>query len=70
MSPSYQGATLLHTPRLATEQTRPEYAMRPIRLLDQMRDMIRLKHYSIRTEDAYLYWVRRFHPLLRAAPSA
>jgi integron integrase len=29
-------------------------------LLDQMRDVIRLKHYSIRTEDAYLYWVRRF----------
>ncbi len=30
------------------------------RLLDQVRDRIRLKHYSIRTEQAYLDWVRRF----------
>jgi integron integrase len=30
------------------------------RLLDQMRDVIRLKHYSIRTEESYLQWVRRF----------
>jgi integron integrase len=40
------------------------------RLLDQVRDKIRLKHYSIRTEQAYLDWIRRFilfhnkrHPL-------
>jgi site-specific recombinase XerD len=39
-------------------------------LLDQLRGKIRLKHYSIRTEDAYVDWVRRFilfhakrHPL-------
>jgi integron integrase len=30
------------------------------RLLDQLRDRIRLKHYSIRTEQAYADWVRRF----------
>ncbi|MBL8527773.1 MAG: integron integrase [Burkholderiales bacterium] len=30
------------------------------RLLDQLRDRIRLKHYSIRTEEAYAGWVRRF----------
>jgi integron integrase len=30
------------------------------RLLDQVRDRIRFKHYSIRTEQAYLDWVRRF----------
>ena len=30
------------------------------RLLDQIRDRIRLKHYSIRTEQAYLDWARRF----------
>jgi len=30
------------------------------RLLDQLRDRIRLKHYSIRTEQAYSDWVRRF----------
>lgn len=30
------------------------------KLLDQMRDRIRLKHYSIRTEASYLDWARRF----------
>jgi len=30
------------------------------RLLDQMREKIRLKHYSIRTEQVYLDWARRF----------
>ncbi len=30
------------------------------KLLDQVRGKIRLKHYSIRTEQAYLDWVKRF----------
>jgi integron integrase len=30
------------------------------RLLDQVRDQIRLKHYSIRTERVYCEWIRRF----------
>ncbi|RTL58170.1 MAG: integron integrase [Rhodocyclaceae bacterium] len=30
------------------------------RLLDQVRDKIRIKHYSMRTEQAYLDWIRRF----------
>ncbi|MGH8681794.1 MAG: integron integrase [Burkholderiales bacterium] len=30
------------------------------RLLDRVRDRVRLKHYSIRTEQAYVEWVRRF----------
>ena len=30
------------------------------RLLDRVRDRIRLKHYSIRTEDTYLQWIRRY----------
>ncbi|WP_420717369.1 phage integrase N-terminal SAM-like domain-containing protein [Leptolyngbya sp. NK1-12] len=32
---------------------------RPKQLLDQVRDVIRLKHYSFRTEERYLYWIRR-----------
>ena len=31
-----------------------------LRLLDQMREVLRYKHYSLRTEQAYLYWVRFF----------
>ena len=30
------------------------------KLLDQVRDVIRLKHYSIRTEKAYVSWIRRY----------
>jgi len=30
------------------------------RLLDRVRNKIRLKHYSIRTEEAYVQWIRRY----------
>jgi integrase len=30
------------------------------RLLDQVRDAIRVRHYSRRTEDTYVHWIRRF----------
>ncbi len=30
------------------------------RLLDQLRERVRVKHYSIRTEQSYVHWVRRF----------
>ena len=30
------------------------------KLLDQVRDVIRLKHYSICTEKAYVNWIRRY----------
>lgn len=40
------------------------------RLLDQVRDALRLRHYSLRTEESYLQWIKRFilfhdkrHPL-------
>lgn len=38
----------------------PNSLHRPPKLLDQVRDRIRLKHYSIRTEKTYLAWIRRF----------
>jgi integrase len=40
--------------------TRDIAAPQEPRLLERMREKIRLKHYSIRTESAYLDWVRRF----------
>ena len=33
---------------------------RPRKLLDQVRDAIRLKHYSIRTEESYIIWIKRY----------
>jgi hypothetical protein len=45
------------------------------KLLDQVRDKIRLKHYSIRTEQAYTDWIKRYilhfgkrHPREMGAP--
>jgi integron integrase len=32
----------------------------PRKLLDQVRDQLRVRHYSIRTEQAYVDWIRRF----------
>jgi Phage integrase, N-terminal SAM-like domain len=32
----------------------------PKRLLEQVRDAIRLKHYSYRTEATYVQWIRRY----------
>jgi hypothetical protein len=31
------------------------------RLLDHAREIIRIKHYSIRTEQAYMQWIRRYN---------
>ena len=30
------------------------------RLLDQVRDRLRVKHYALRTEEAYVDWIKRF----------
>lgn len=49
--------------------------VKPPRLLDQVREKLRVKHYSIRTEQAYVDWIRRFilfhgkrHPATLSAP--
>ena len=34
--------------------------MTPPRLMEQVRAEIRARHYSRRTEDAYVHWIRRF----------
>lgn len=45
------------------------------KLLDQVRTVVRLKHMSFRTEEAYVSWIRRFillpdecHPIEMGAP--
>lgn len=34
--------------------------LRAVRLLDQVRERLRMLHYSLRTEEAYLYWCKAF----------
>ena len=45
--------------RTATLSDAPEVPAKP-RLLDQLRASIRTKHYSLRTEKTYAYWVRYY----------
>jgi len=30
------------------------------KLLDQVRDAVRMRHYSPKTEDSYVHWIKRF----------
>ncbi len=46
----------LHTTLYPADRPVP----RPLKLLDQLRDRIRLKRYSLRTERAYAQWVKRY----------
>jgi len=34
--------------------------MPAVKLLDQVREQLRLKHYSYRTEQVYLHWIKRY----------
>jgi Phage integrase, N-terminal SAM-like domain len=40
------------------------------KLLDQVRDALRLKHYSYRTEETYIQWIRRYIPMKWACPKS
>jgi site-specific recombinase XerD len=47
----------------------------PKKLLDQVRDALRVKHYAYRTEESYVQWIRRYilfhnkrHPKEMAEP--
>ena len=43
-----------------TAITQEQNSAKPPMLLQEVRNRLRLKHYSIRTEQAYLYWIRRY----------
>ena len=46
--------------RSSVHETGPAYGSRAPRLLDQVREALRTRHYSPRTEEAYVHWIRRF----------
>jgi hypothetical protein len=45
---------------LIKQRSQPTEEHRPRKLLDQVRDAIRLGHYSYRTEQAYVGWIKRY----------
>ncbi len=58
-----------------TVSTSPPVRTQPPKLIDQLRERLRTLHYSLRTEDVYVDWVRRFilfngrrHPRDMGAP--
>jgi hypothetical protein len=46
-------------PALAVREVGPASAPKP-RLLDRVREAIRVRHYSRRTEKTYVGWIRRY----------
>jgi len=42
------------------QHAEPDAHQEEPRLLDRVREVIRFRHYSLRTEEAYLGWIRRF----------
>lgn len=44
--------------------------MQSTRLLDQVRERVRYLHYSLKTEKAYLYWIRFLYAGIPRNPSA
>src|SRR4030043_2176101 len=38
----------------------PDQLLQQPRLLDQVRNVLRTKHYSYSTEKTYIYWIRQF----------
>jgi hypothetical protein len=49
---------MVSTPKLAN--ITPHGGAAKPRLLDQVREKLRYRHYSLRTERAYMDWIRRF----------
>jgi hypothetical protein len=45
---------------MTTPAETPATQPQPPRLLDQVRNKIRLKHYSLRTEHSYVDWIKRY----------
>jgi site-specific recombinase XerD len=43
----------------STPEGQQEFTLKP-RLLDQVRDCLRRRHYSLRTEKSYVAWIRRY----------
>jgi integron integrase len=52
-------ATITPTPAAALKDTSTVSPQQP-RLLDRVRDRLRVKHYSYRTEQSYIHWIKRF----------
>jgi len=46
--------------KIKRENVQSEYRNKPLKLLDQVQQTIRTKHYSYRTEKSYVGWIKQF----------
>jgi hypothetical protein len=53
-------SSLVVDPAASAESAGPSGPAAPPRLLDRLRDALRLRHYALRTEQAYVDWARRY----------
>jgi integron integrase len=63
LSNAFEGRVgVVRWPKLSgmTASQDPPAEIAPVRLLDQLRHRIRVKHYSLRTEKVYVDWAKRF----------
>ncbi|MGZ9080519.1 MAG: integron integrase [Burkholderiales bacterium] len=51
---------LTFPPQMANPAVLSDKSSSPTRLFDKVRECIRMRHYSIRTENTYLHWIRRY----------
>ena len=57
----FSGVRLAKIDVLSREEKQfPGPSSRPRKLLDHVRDVLRVNHYSVRTEEAYVGWIRRY----------
>lgn len=57
IAPAQTGRAKIRGPAFSSQD--PTVQSKP-KLLDQVRTAIRLRHYSLRTEKAYVHWIKRF----------
>jgi integron integrase len=60
VSPLQSNGKNIETGKAEKSFMQPSIAAGKPKLLDQVRQAIRVKHYSIRTEDTYVGWIKRF----------
>jgi len=66
---------LIFSKALSVTEERVSYSTRAPKLLDRLREALRTRHYSRRTEQTYCHWIKRFilfnnvrHPQEMAEP--
>jgi len=58
--PALVAFSQIMTPKTSLTKAAFVIANPKAKLLDQLREVLRVKHYSLRTEEAYVLWVRRY----------